>query len=163
MNALARLTALSLVSLVPAVAACAGLDRADATRLLEQSTFGPTDALVAHVQAIGVQGWLDEQFTAPASRYPVFAYVPPSSKTYCDANASPTCQRDNYSLFLLQNAFFRNALDNPDQLRQRVAFALSQVLVTSGVVVPVPYGMGPYQQIFLDDAFGFRPPLTPGS
>jgi uncharacterized protein (DUF1800 family) len=154
MKAFARLATLSLASLFPAIASCAGLDRADATRLLEQSTFGPTDTLVAHVQAIGAQGWLDEQFAAPASKYPVFPYVPPNAATYCAASTNPTCQRDNYSLFLLQNAFFRNALDNPDQLRQRVAFALSQILVTSGVVVSQPYGMGPYQQIFLDDAFG---------
>ena len=154
MKILARFASLSIVSFLPAVALCAGMDRADATRLLEQSTFGPTDALVAHVQAIGVQGWLNEQFNAPASRYPTFPYVPPNAATFCAASTSPTCQRDNYSLFLLQNAFFQNALDNPDQLRQRVAFALSQILVTSGVVVPQPYGMGPYQQIFLDDAFG---------
>ncbi len=31
------------------------MDQADATRLLEQATFGPTDALIAHVQAEGIQ------------------------------------------------------------------------------------------------------------
>jgi len=142
------------VSLAITAASAAPMSRADATRLLEQSTFGPTDALVAHVQQVGVQGWLTEQFAAPASRYPVFPYVPPNAQAYCATSANPHCLRDNYSLFLLQNAFFHNALANPDQLRQRVAFALSQILVTSGVVIPVPYGTGPYQQIFLDHAFG---------
>jgi uncharacterized protein (DUF1800 family) len=134
--------------------AAAALVRADATRLLEQSTFGPTDALVAHVQTVGVRGWLDEQFAAPPSQYPAFPYVPQGARAYCATSPNPQCLRDNYSLFPLQNAFFRNALTGPDQLRQRVAFALSQIFVTSGVVIPVPYGMGPYQQMLLDEAFG---------
>src|ERR1700736_3644825 len=50
--------------------------QADAVRLLEQSTFGPTDASVAHVQAVGVQNFLAEQFAAPASQYPAIKYVP---------------------------------------------------------------------------------------
>ena len=137
------------------------MSKADATRLLEQSTFGPTDALVTHVQLVGPQAWLAEQFAATPSKYPAFAYVPPGAMTFCATNANPACLRDNYTLFLLQNAFFRNALSNPDQLRQRVAFALSQIFVTSGVVVNVPYGMGKYQQILLDSAFGnFQDVLT---
>src|SRR5271169_6259335 len=135
-------------------AAASPMDQADATRLLEQTTFGPTDALVAHVQAEGAQGWLDEQFAAPESQYPAFPYAPPDATTFCATSTNPNCLRDNYSLFLLQNAFFVNALTKPDQLRQRVAFALSQILVTSGVDVTVAYGMAKYQQILLDNAFG---------
>lgn len=153
-----RFTALPLLaalfSFSVSAAADAPLDRADATRLLEQSTFGQTDTLVAHVQAVGVQGWLAEQFAAPPSRYPAFAYVPQNAQAYCATSPDPQCLRDNYSLFLLQNAFFRNAVSGPDQLRQRVAFALSQIFVTSGVVIHAPYGMAAYQQIFLDGAFG---------
>ena len=130
------------------------MSQPDAVRLLEQSTFGPTNALVAHVQAIGVQGWLSEQFAAPASQYPAFPYVPTDATTYCATNPDKYCLRDNYSMFPLQNAFFRNALTGPDQLRQRVAFALSQLFVTSGVVVHEPYGMATYQQILIDNAFG---------
>jgi uncharacterized protein (DUF1800 family) len=152
-NCVASISAAFLSAAVIAASA-APLDRSDATRLLEQSTFGPTDALVAHVQAVGVQGWLNEQFAAPPSRYPSFPYVPPNPVVYCAGSPNLFCVRDNYSLFLLQNAFFKNALSGPDQLRQRVAFALSQVLVTSGLVVRFPYGMGPYQQLFIDGAFG---------
>jgi len=139
---------------LPTWAAAPLLSQADATRLLEQTTFGPTDALVAHVQAVGVQGWLNEQFAAPESQYPVFPYAPPGPTTFCATNSNPNCLRDNYSLFLLQNAFFVNALTHPDQLRQRVAFALSQILVTSGVEVNFVYGMARYEQLLLDNAFG---------
>ena len=81
--------------------------------------------------------------------------------TFCPTDPDPTCGRDYYSLFLVQNAFFRNALTGPDQLRQRVAFALSQIMVTSGLDINVAYGMALYQQIFLDNAFGnFQDILT---
>ena len=38
---------------------------ADAIRFLEQATFGPTPELVAHVQSVGFEQFLDEQFDAP--------------------------------------------------------------------------------------------------
>jgi uncharacterized protein (DUF1800 family) len=137
------------------------MDQADATRLLEQTTFGPTDALVAHAQAVGVQGWLKEQFAASASTYPALPYAPTGPSTFCATNTNPNCLRDNYSMFLVQNAFFKNALTGPDQLRQRVAFALSQIFVTSGVEVNFAYAMAQYQQILLDNAFGnFQDLLT---
>jgi len=128
---------------------------ADATRFLEQATFGPNDALVAHVTSVGVGAFLGEQFAAPRSVYPAFPYAPAGQQaSFCAASPNPYCGRDNYTLFLLQNEFFRNAIAGPDQLRQRVAFALSQIMVTSGLDINVAYGMARYQQIFLDNAFG---------
>ncbi len=128
---------------------------ADAVRLLEQATFGPNDALIAHVMQVGTQAFLDEQYAVPKSAYPTLKYVPAGQQaTFCPTDPNPQCGRDYYSLFLLQNAFFTNALNGADQLRQRVAFALSQILVTSGLTVNIAYGMGAYQQIFLDNAFG---------
>lgn len=129
--------------------------QADAVRLLEQATFGPNDALLAHVQSIGPQAFLNEQFAAPASQYPALKYVPAGQQaTFCPTDPDPQCPRDYYSLFLIQKGFFQNAISASDQLRQRVAFALSQILVTSGLDVNFAYGMGKYQQIFLDNAFG---------
>ena len=129
--------------------------KADVTRLLDQATFGPTDALVAHVLDVGIPGYLAEQFIAPVKQYPALPYVPAGQQaTFCASDPDPQCARDYYSLFLLQNAFFTNALAGNDQLRQRVAFALSQILVTSGLDINEAYGMAKYQQIFLDNAFG---------
>src|SRR5450755_2799134 len=128
---------------------------ADAVRLLEQSTFGPNDALITHVIDVGTQAFLDEQYSAPKSLYPVLKYVPAGQQvTFCPTDPDPQCPRDYYSLFLLQNTFFTNALTATDQLRQRVAFALSQILVTSGLDVNFAYGMATYQQILRDNAFG---------
>ena len=148
----ATLCAIAAHAAPPAVSP---VQKADAVRLLEQSTFGPTQTLVDHVMAIGVQGFLDEQFVAPASRYPALKYVPSGQQaTFCAADPDPHCARDYYTAFLVQNAFFRNALNDNDQLRQRVAFALSQIFVISGVQIHEAYGLAGYQQMLLDNAFG---------
>jgi uncharacterized protein (DUF1800 family) len=146
------------------VAMCAALSsddvRADAMRLLRQATFGPTDADVDHAAALGPAAWVASQLTIAATQYPAYAWVPTNRPDTCvDDSTQPVrpdsfCARDNYSLFPLQLQFFRNALVNPDQLRQRVAFALSQIMVTSGVANARNYAMRDYQQIFLDHAFG---------
>ena len=146
-------------SILEGVVMCSPLSsadqQADAVRLLEQATFGPNDALLAHALAVGTPEFLNEQFAAPASSYPALPYVPAGQQaTFCATDPDPQCSRDYYSLFLLQNAFFQQALTAGDQLRQRVAFALSQILVTSGLDVNLGYGMGRYQQLFRDNAFG---------
>ena len=128
---------------------------ADIVRLLAQSTFGANDALVAHVRSTGVTAFLNEQFAAPATAYTAYKYVPSGQQaTFCPTDPDPTCARDYYSPFLLQNEFFRNALSGSDQLRQRVAFALSQILVTSALDISEAYAMAKYQQILRDGAFG---------
>jgi uncharacterized protein (DUF1800 family) len=140
---------------------------ADAVRLLEQATWGPNDALVAHVKAIGAAAFVDEQLAAPQTKYTVFAPWPANRPDTCvddktlPLTPSSYCARDNYTLFQLQREFFRNAIGAPDQLRQRVAFALSQILVTSGTDIPQAYAMQRYQQMLADRAFGsFRDVLT---
>ena len=106
---------------------------AAAVRFLEQSTFGPTPAFVNQLQQLDFSAFLNDQFAAPMS-------------TYADPGA-------NDPLMPTQQTFFTNALTGPDQLRQRVAFALSQIWVISGNTVP-PQGMAPYLRQLLQDAFG---------
>ena len=71
---------MAATSTLEGVVMCAPLStaqkQADAVRLLEQATFGPTDALVAHVRAVGADAFLDEQFAASGSRYSSNKYVP---------------------------------------------------------------------------------------
>jgi uncharacterized protein (DUF1800 family) len=71
-----------------------------------------------------------------------------------DANARNTCLRDNYTMYPLQVRFFKNALTQPGQLRQRVAFALHQMWVVSGRDVPVPWWLNGYLQTLDRNAFG---------
>src|SRR5207237_9132656 len=92
-----------------------GQVHADPIRLLEQSTFGPNDTLLAHVQSIGMQAFLNEQFAAPPSQYPAFKYVPAGQQAmFWATDLDPQCARDYYSLFLLQTGFFQNAVSAKD-------------------------------------------------
>ena len=132
----------------------------DVVRFLEQATFGPTPELIARVKEIGFERFLDEQFNAPTSSYPTLPLYP----TTRDPDACPagsTCQRDNYTMYPLQNRFFTNTLYGEDQLRQRVAFALHQIIVVSGVEITQPSWMTPYLQLLHRNAFGsFRQLLS---
>jgi uncharacterized protein (DUF1800 family) len=126
---------------------------ADTVRFLEQSTFGPTPELIARVQQIGFEAFLAEQLTAPMTPYPELGFWPQQRPLDICPNNSE-CQRDNYTYYQLQRHFFTNALYGQDQLRQRVAFALGQILVTSQVDVPLPSWMRTYQQLLYRSAFG---------
>jgi uncharacterized protein (DUF1800 family) len=126
----------------------------DTVRFLEQSTFGPTYDLIAHTEEVGFEAFLAEQAAAPMRDYPDLPFWPQTRPTTCTNVAPSTCQRDNYSLYLLQRHFFSNALYGQDQLRQRVAFALSQIIVTSAVDVRLPSWMRGYQQLLYTHAFG---------
>ena len=126
---------------------------ADAVRFLEQATFGPTTALIEQVRGIGFTAFLDEQFQAPMSSYPTLPLYPTTRDTVACPNNS-ACQRDNYTMYPLQNRFFVNALYGEDQVRQRVAFALHQILVVSGVEARLPSWMAPYLQLLDRHAFG---------
>lgn len=141
-------------------AALFAMTQADALRLLEQATFGPNEALLAHARTLGAAAFLNEQFAAPASTYPNFPYYPSTAPPECSYDSTnPTgpaslCNRDNYSLFQVQLRFFQDAMNAPDQLRQRVAFALSQIFVVSGNELNMAYAMAPYQQMLRAGAFG---------
>ncbi|MDG0857095.1 DUF1800 domain-containing protein [Roseateles puraquae] len=130
------------------------MSEADARRFLGQASFGPTDASVATVRASGRAAWLASQFTRADSDFSGVAWVDPDSSKGCPAGAPATCKRDNYSLFPVQVQFFANAVNQPDQLRQRAALALSEILVVSGNVIKLPNAMAQYQRIFLRNAFG---------
>lgn len=135
-------------------AIAASLVEPDARSFLAQASFGPTTESTAEVMAMGRTAWLQKQFVLPASDYKGFAFQDPHPSIGCPVGSVATCYRDHYSLFPLQVQFFQNALVGQDQLRQRVALALSEILVTSGQQIRQPYAMANYQRIFLNHAFG---------
>ena len=108
-----------------------------AARFLTQATFGPTPQTIAHLQAIGFEAWLTEQFVVAPSTYP--DPVP-------DANGKT-------SWVPTQQQFFLNAVGGADQLRQRVAWALGQIWVVSGVKLNRPEYALPYIRMLSADAF----------
>ena len=130
------------------------LTAGEATRLLDQAAFGPTSTALSEVRDAGVSAWVESQLSATATGYPAIDYVDPNSAVGCPTGSVSTCFRDNYTPFPLQLVFFRNAMTGRDQLRQRVAFAYSQIFVISGIDIKETYGMRAYQQLLLDNAFG---------
>jgi uncharacterized protein (DUF1800 family) len=157
-----KLTGLAVaVGLVVALASGAGAGPSveEAVRFLEQATFGPTLESVAHVQQVGFEAFLDQQFALPRLVFPVLDNWPANPPETCTG----TCVRDNYSMYRLQVGAFALFLDSPHQLRLRVLFALNQIFVASGAdnSLRQPSRMLPYLQILGDAAFGsFRRLLT---
>jgi uncharacterized protein (DUF1800 family) len=127
--------ATSAISVVPVQSANPKVSYLAAARFLEQASWGPDAASIAHVQDIGFDAWISEQLAAPVSLY----------KTSNDSSDTLVKQ---------QSEFFVHAMQGPDQLRQRVAFALSQIFVVSGLKTGEPRQMVPYQNMLLADAFG---------
>ncbi len=136
----------------------------DAFRLLDQGSFGPTPGDVARVMQIGPAAWVDAQLALPPSGYPdaEFSYVSLDENDSCKFSAARTsatyaCARDQLTLFKLRRRFFQNALTAPDQLRQRVAWALSQIFVISGMKDPdmeTAYVQARFHQMLAEEAFG---------
>ncbi|MEO8344202.1 MAG: DUF1800 family protein [Betaproteobacteria bacterium] len=136
----------------------------DGFRFLQQTSFGPNAATLARIQAVGVQSYLEEQFTQPISGYPEVAYnyLSLDESNACSFSAQRegaayACAINQLTLFKLRNQFFNNALTQPDQLRQRVAWSLSQYFVVSAMKDPdmeAAYVMSRYHQILFGDAFG---------
>ena len=117
-------------------------------------------AELSKVMSLGIVDYLEDQFTKPKTGYTGFRryqnLAPDDCRTLVNDPTSPSslCARDNYTLFEMQRQFFANAMNGEDQLRQRMAFALSQIFVISGTEIKNAYAMSTYQNMLLDDAFG---------
>ncbi|HJT80178.1 MAG TPA: DUF1800 family protein, partial [Chthoniobacterales bacterium] len=112
-----------------------------AARFLNQCTCGATAPLIEKVQQQGFDAFLDEQFSIPAS----------SNLAFLDAQTSTPDPHDTL------NAWWTLAITAPDQVRQRVQFALNQILVTSfnnGTIYDHPEGMSTYVDLLGRGAFG---------
>src|SRR5690349_24630055 len=140
---------------------------ADTVRFLEQASWGPTPAEIARVKAMGFRAYLDEQFNlaplnpAKGSNYADLIFPLDDSSQQCPVtSADPNynqavCLRDLYSIYPVQRTFFTQALYGNDQLRQRVAFALHQILVVSAnSEVNRPSWFTVYLQALDRNAFG---------
>ena len=114
----------------------------DAARFLSQATFGPTAALISKVQNQGFDAFLDEQFAMPVSSHMAFV----------DATGvnPPTFAQTT-------DAWWTYAISAPDQLRQRIAFALSELLVVSkndDQLGSKPGALPTYMDVLVNNAFG---------
>jgi len=105
-----------------------------AARFLEQSSWGPTADTIAQLEQTDLSTWLQQQFAAPVSTY-----------------GAPS------SLASVQEQFFVNAMQGQDQLRQRVSFALSEIIVISAIPtkqIKDPTAFSLWMNMLQNDAFG---------
>ncbi len=114
-----------------------------AARLLDQSSFGPTTATIQQVQTLGIDAYLKQQFNTPTTQ---LAAIPTSP-------LPPVCFTANSAYVCAESEWWNTAITGPDQLRQRVAFALSEMFVISTQSVP-GQGIPAYHNMLANDAFG---------
>lgn len=117
----------------------------EAARFLSQATFGAIDATeVTQVQAMGFDQWLEHQFALPPPSH--LNYIRAQSPREMDGKA-----RDEMSY----EAIWQQWLYSEAQLRARMAFALSQILVISNIAPDLnPYAMSGYMDMLNVHAFG---------
>ncbi|MBA2494114.1 MAG: DUF1800 family protein, partial [Acidobacteria bacterium] len=128
----------------------------DRTRFMEQATFGPTNELDTRIRRVGLRTWLAGQFEAPypTNPYPNLALMPVNVTDDCRAGIPPNCLRDFYSMYPVQNWFFKEAFYGEPQLKHRIAWALSELWVISGVDTQQASWMVAYHQQLSKNAFG---------
>jgi len=102
-------------------------------RLLDHATWGPTPELIERLKTVGPEAFVEEQFAARPSEFR---------------------EDDIGGLRPVQDRFFYHALYGEDQLRQRMMFALSKILVVSANTVGRRDQMVPYLRLLNDHAFG---------
>ena len=109
------------------IQAAAGTTRDDAFRLLTQASFGPTEAEIQRVMTLGAAGWINAQIATPQRASHLTRWQADDAIVRA-ANAKGSAGAPSVA-----SSFYQQALGNDDQLRQRVAYALSQILVVSTV------------------------------
>ncbi len=128
---------------------------AAAARFLAQATFGPTLDGIAHLRAIGYRAWLDEQFAQPRStQVPYLDWV----EGLPDNHVTDDTRMEIWSINAVGTPDpSRGMLVPSDQLRQRVAFALSEIFVVSsknGTLTYQPWALASWYDMLATHAFG---------
>jgi uncharacterized protein (DUF1800 family) len=128
---------------------------AAAGRFLSQATFGATDALITQVQSQGYDAFLNDQFAAPLSSH--LTFVDAAVAALPSPSPSPSATPNQPTITMTNDAWWTHAVTGPDQLRQRVAFALSEILVASMTGTDLgnrSYALPAYYDVLVRDAFG---------
>ncbi len=125
----------------------------NAARFLTQATFGPRQSEIDALTNGSITSWLDAQMALPTTSHRT-ATVNERETALANNEFNPT--NNPYLLAFRQRAWFEIALTAPDQLRQRVAFALSQILVVSdaGFGNNMTEPIANYYDLLANNAFG---------
>jgi uncharacterized protein (DUF1800 family) len=119
---------------------------AQAVRFLAQASFGANEESIKAVVAAGYWRWIDDQFTKPQTLH----------RAYLESVIDPALPQQVFRDAVL-DSFWTRAITGADQLRQRLAFALSEIFVVSQVSAPVnqrPRGLADYLDMLGREGFG---------
>jgi len=142
-----------------------------AIRFLNKATFGATLADIKHLKEVGVEKWLDEQLTLPKSDQPYLRKMIEIAKSTRSARNTYSVEEylaDNDIVFnknagsfhsprFRLSSWYENVLNEKDQLRHRVAYALSQIIVESDfepIFTRRAEAIARYFDILYDNALG---------
>jgi uncharacterized protein (DUF1800 family) len=130
----------------PAPALDLPADASAASRFLGKSTFGATQTEIDSLMSAGYSAWIDAQFTKSSKSH---------LTDFAERTATLTDTSNGIPAAWLQQSFWRSALTGEDVLRQRVAFALSQILVISQANPDIgPRMAAAYYDVLTRNAFG---------
>ena len=120
------------------------ITKAEANQFLNQATFGATVASQQNFINLRHDSWIDQEMAKTTSLQLPFVRALPRPQNLAQL------QTDRVDIW------FRNVLSGSDQLRQRVAFALSEILVVSqqGALLQAPYSLADYYDVLARNAFG---------
>lgn len=129
-----------------------------ASRFLSQATLGYNYEEIENVLSMGIEDWLDEQMNLPIQKTLDVAvreyhqYVRDS--LFAKNGTLP--QTVGASIRYFDYAWWQYHMTQDDLLRQRIALALSEIIVisTKSGFGDEPYAFGSYYDIFLRHAFG---------
>lgn len=120
---------------------------AEAARFLTMATFGPTSADIAELRRLGYSAWIEQQLSLPATL---------QRPTVEQVDGIPKLLNPGQSDRLQE--WMRNAINAPDQLRQRMAWALSQIMVATyqqSKLVQDPVALAEYYDVLARDSTGY--------
>lgn len=124
-----------------------------ASRFLSQASFGPGSAEIEALVAGSLEQWFLAELDKPASLHlqDVLSYYP-ADGNFRDQNGNPLQE----VVFRASDSFWEKAVAGDDQLRQRMAFALSQILVISrqSTLGQFSHTIAAYMDILTRSAFG---------
>jgi uncharacterized protein (DUF1800 family) len=127
----------------------------DASRLAAQATFGMDFAGIESIARQGHEDWIDSQFNIPMSDH--LSIVADIVRRRNEGEFDEFEEDIEYLIFARRLAWWHQTVTGQDALRQRVAFALSEIFVVSDSVdmlITHPNALSGYYDMLLSNAFG---------
>jgi len=140
------------------------LTKNEASSFLQKASFGATLKSIEELREIGIEKWIDNEFnksigtshlyrTAQIAQNYNSSKFPNATQNLATFNSTG----DRFIRKAQDGAWWSDVMSGDDQLRQRVAFALSQIIVVSDIEPPLgerAEALASFYDILRENAFG---------